>query len=124
MNDNCNGDGDERNDDDGERERSDDDRNDGDRDDHGGILVERDPSPMKLEVLGAEQWPLRTEPVAVQMRDYARTATMLVVRGRARITPQHGPDVAIGDGDLVTFLPRTRCTWRITEALEMHCLES
>ena len=84
------------------------------------ILVEHDPSPMKLEVLGMEDWPLSREPVSVQEKSYRQTETTFILEGRAEITRQDGETIAIQPGDLVTFMPEARCTWTITEAIERH----
>ena len=84
------------------------------------ILIEHDPSPMKLEVLGVEDWPVCSEAVSVAERLYARTETTYIVQGCAEITPQGGETVVINPGDLVTFMPESRCTWKITEAMERH----
>ncbi len=85
-----------------------------------GVLIEHDPSPLKLEVLGVDDWPVSNEPVSVQEKTYAHTETTFILRGRAEIATQDGETVAIARGDLVTFLPETRCTWRITEAIQRH----
>ncbi len=84
------------------------------------ILIEHDPSPMKLEAMGMEDWPIGADPVSVREKSYDRTETTFILRGRADLTPQGGGTVEIVRGDLVTFLPETRCTWNITEAMERH----
>ena len=88
------------------------------------ILIEHDPSPMKLEVLGVEDWPVCNEAVSVAERRYARTETTFILRGCAEITPRGGETVIITRGDLVTFLPEAHCTWNITEAMERHYCEA
>ena len=90
----------------------------------GAILVEHDPSPMKLEVLGVEDWPVGGEEVSVFDKVYGGTETSYILRGRAEITPEGGETVVVRPGDLVTFMPDTRCTWRIIEAMERHCREA
>ncbi len=84
------------------------------------ILLEHDPSPMKLEVLGVEDWPICNDAVSLQEKVYAQTETTFIVQGRAEITPQEGKPIIVSGGDLVTFLPGARCTWAITEAVVRH----
>ncbi len=84
------------------------------------ILIEHDPSPMKLEVLGVVDWRVCSEAVSVEERFYARTETTYIISGRAGITTADGESVIIGPCDLVTFMPDARCTWNITEAMERH----
>ena len=84
-------------------------------------LVERDPSPMKLDVMGVEDWPLRRLGASRFECSYRNTETCYVVSGRAVITPHDGGDtVHLGEGDLVTLLPGLRCTWETFGAFSMH----
>ena len=84
------------------------------------VLVEHDPSPMKLEVLGVDDWSISIDAVSVQEKTHAHTETHYILRGRAEITPQDGQTVVVRAGDLVTCMPDARCRWKITEALERH----
>lgn len=83
------------------------------------ILVEHDPSPMKLEVLGVEDWPIATRPVSSGPLEYNQTETMYIVEGSADLTADGQDPVSIAEGDLVTIMPGTRCHWTIT--LEIVC---
>ena len=82
------------------------------------ILIEHDPSPMKLEMLGVYDWRVCSEAVLVEERLYARTESTYIIAGRAGITTADGETVIINPGDLVTFMPDACCTWNITEAME------
>ncbi len=84
------------------------------------VLIEHDPSPMKLEVLGVEDWPVCNDAVSLQEKSYDQTETTFIIQGRAEITPRDGKTVIINAGDLVTFLPDACCMWNITEAMERH----
>lgn len=85
-----------------------------------GVLVERDPSPRKLEEAAICGCPCATDPVSVQNRRYPRLETTYLLSGRAEITREDGQTVVIQAGDLVTFMPGTRCRWDITEKIERH----
>ena len=45
------------------------------------VLVEHDPSPMKLEVLDVEEWPTVIEPVGSSEHVYRQTETSYIVGG-------------------------------------------
>lgn len=84
------------------------------------VLVEHDPSPLKLEVLGVDDWPLTVEAVSVRDAVYPHSETQFIVSGCAEITPHDAPPVVVRGGDLLTFLPGAKCRWNITETLEKH----
>ncbi len=85
------------------------------------ILIEKDPSPMKLDVMGVEDWDIWEKAVSEFDWEYEQTETCYVLQGEAEITPADGADpVTIGAGDLVTFLAGLRCHWRITEPIQKH----
>jgi len=75
---------------------------------------------MKLEVLNVDDWPLATEPVGVTERTVVHTETSYIVSGSGEITTADGDHIAFAEGDLVTVMPDTACTWNITEAIERH----
>ncbi len=84
------------------------------------ILVEHDPSPMKLEVLGVEQWPLWTKEVSTFPWSYEQTETCYFLEGDVIVTPEGGEPVRMGVGDLVTFLADLSCTWEIRSPVKKH----
>ena len=84
------------------------------------VLVEQYPSPMKLEVLNVDDWPiLQHEAGRFETRE-ERTETSLIVEGEAEIQVDGEQPVVIREGDLVTILPGTRCSWHITKAIKRH----
>lgn len=87
-----------------------------------GILVERGVSPMKLEVLGVEDWAVVCEEAGEEAgerpRHFAQTESTYILEGSAELTDSAGQTTVIGGGDLVTFLPDTRCTWRTLEPMQ------
>ena len=84
------------------------------------ILVEHDPSPMKLEVLNVDDWPVMREAVGQVKRHYPQTELSYIVEGGGSITADGAAPVYFGPGDLVTVMPQTQCVWNITEAIERH----
>jgi len=88
----------------------------------GQVLVEKNPSPMKLEVLNVDDWPiLQHEPGQFETCE-ERTETSLILEGEAHIQVDGEQPVMIQDGDLVTILPGTPCSWHITKAIKRHHL--
>jgi len=84
------------------------------------LLVEHDPSPMKLEVLNVDHWPLVHEPEGVVHRSTKNSETSYIVSGSGEISTPAGESVSFVEGDLITVMPDTQCTWNITEAIERH----
>ena len=84
------------------------------------ILVERKPSPMKLEVLGVYQWPIWRKEVSTFPWTYDVQETCYVLRGRFVVTPDGGEPMEFGRGDLITFPKGLSCTWQILEPVEKH----
>ena len=84
------------------------------------ILVEKNPSIMKLEVMGVDDWPIWEKEVSSFPWSYDQTETCYLLAGKAVITPEEGDPVTIVEGDLVTFLAGLSCTWEITEPVSKH----
>ncbi|MFQ5755541.1 MAG: cupin domain-containing protein [Acidiferrobacterales bacterium] len=84
------------------------------------ILVEHDPSPMKLEVMGVEGWPVWSKEVSIFSCSYDQTETCYLLEGDVIVTPEQGDPVRIRAGDLVTFLSDLSCVWDIRSAVRKH----
>ena len=84
------------------------------------VLVEQYPSPMKLEVLNVDDWPILQHEAGRFETCEERTETSLIVEGEAEIQVDGEQPVLIREGDLVTILPGTRCSWHITKAIKRH----
>lgn len=84
------------------------------------VLVERSPSPMKLDVLGVEDWPLVVEPAGRVVRHCPTTETSYIASGAGEISVRGEEPVPFAAGDLVTVMPDTECAWDITEEIERH----
>ncbi|MDH3377225.1 MAG: cupin domain-containing protein, partial [Gammaproteobacteria bacterium] len=64
------------------------------------LLVEHNPSPLKLEVLGVDDWPVRTENVSTFSARYETTEVSFVTAGEAIITTQSGESILVREGDI------------------------
>ena len=84
------------------------------------VLVEHDPSPLKLEVLGVFDWPESRESGLRECAARAATETSYILEGEARIDANGQPPVDVSEGDLVTVMPDTACVWIITKAIVRH----
>ncbi|OOZ41299.1 cupin domain-containing protein [Solemya elarraichensis gill symbiont] len=87
---------------------------------HDQILCEKHASPMKIEVLGAYDWPIWKKEVSTFPWTYAEQETCYFLRGKAIVTPEGGEPVEMGRGDLVTFPKGMSCTWEILKDVEKH----
>ena len=86
----------------------------------GRILVEHNPSPMKLEVMGVEDWPIWTKEVSTFKWSYDQTETCYFLEGEVVVTPDGGNPVQLREGDLVTFLADLSCTWEVRSQVRKH----
>lgn len=84
------------------------------------ILVERNPSPAKLEVIGVYDWPIWEKEVSTFPWQYDRQETCYLLEGDVVVTPDDGEPVQIQRGDLVTFPAGMSCTWEIREPVKKH----
>ncbi|MDH3466018.1 MAG: cupin domain-containing protein [Gammaproteobacteria bacterium] len=84
------------------------------------LLVEHNPSPLKLEVLGVDDWPVRTENVSTFSARYETTEVSFVTAGEAIITTQSGESILVREGDIITCMPGLNCSWAIKEMLTRH----
>ena len=84
------------------------------------ILLERKPSPMKLEVLGVYDWPIWRKEVSKFEWSYAQQETCYILRGKFIVTPEGGEPQEFARGDLITFPQGMQCTWEILEDVEKH----
>ena len=84
------------------------------------VLVETNPSPMKLEILGVEDWPILHQEVGQFAQTATQTETSFIISGEARLLVEGKEPVIVGESDLVTILPGTSCSWHITKAIKRH----
>jgi hypothetical protein len=84
------------------------------------ILLERNPSPMKLEVLGVYEWPIWRKEASRFAWTYQKPETCYILRGRFTVTPDGGEPQTFQRGDLITFPEGLSCTWDIEQDVEKH----
>lgn len=84
------------------------------------ILVEHNPSPAKLEVMGVYDWPIWEKEESTFPWTYDKQETCYLLEGQVEVTPDGGEPVTFGAGDLVTFPAGLKCTWKITEHVSKH----
>lgn len=84
------------------------------------ILVEHNPSPMKLDVIGVYDWPIWNKEPSTFPWTYDQKETCYLLEGEAVVTPAGGTPVTIVEGDLVTFPAGMSCTWEIRQAVSKH----
>lgn len=84
------------------------------------ILVEHNPSPAKLDVMGVYDWPIWTKEISTFPWTYDRRETCYLLEGEVIVTPGGGEAVRLVAGDLVTFPAGMACTWEIREAVRKH----
>ena len=84
------------------------------------IIVEHNPSPMKLEVMGVERWGLWRKEASPFPWKYDHQETCYILRGKFTVTPDGEQPQAFGRGDLITFPKGMSCTWDILEDVEKY----
>ncbi len=84
------------------------------------ILVEHNPSPMKLDVIGVYDWPIWNKEPSTFPWTYDQKETCYLLEGEAVVTPDGGAPVTIIEGDLVTFPAGMSCTWEIRRPVSKH----
>lgn len=84
------------------------------------MFVESNPAPVKLEVMGVEDWPIWEKGVSEFPWTYDQTETCYLLAGEAVVTPAGGAPQTIREGDLVTFLSGLACTWKIVKPVLKH----
>ena len=84
------------------------------------IILERNPSPMKLEVMGVERWGIWRKEASTFPWTYNQQETCYILRGRFTVTPDGGEPHEFKRGDLITFPAGMSCTWEIHEDVEKY----
>ena len=86
----------------------------------GDILVEHNPSPAKLDVMGVYDWPVWTKEVSKFPWSYDSKETCYVLEGEVVVTPDGGEPVTIKRGDLAIFAAGLSCTWDVKVPIRKH----
>jgi uncharacterized cupin superfamily protein len=84
------------------------------------IYLERNPAPVKLEVLGVYDWPIWRKEVSEFPWTYNQQETCYILRGQFIVTPDGGEPQEFKRGDLITFPKGMSCTWTILKDVEKH----
>lgn len=84
------------------------------------ILIEHNPSPAKLEVIGVYDWPIWEKEISTFPWTYDAKETCYILEGEVLVTPDGGEPVRIQEGDLVTFPAGMSCTWQILAPIRKH----
>ncbi len=84
------------------------------------ILVEHNPAPAKLDVMGVFQWPIWTKEESTFPWTYSSREICYILEGEVTVTPENGDPVHIGEGDLVIFPAGMNCQWQIHQAIRKH----
>ncbi len=84
------------------------------------ILVEKNASSMKMDVLGVYDWATWEKEVSEFPWEYKMTESCYIIDGEAIITPEDGEPVTIERGDYVIFPKGMKCTWKIIEPIEKY----
>jgi uncharacterized protein len=81
------------------------------------IIVESNPDAARLADLGVDGWSIWEKEASEFPWEYFEDETCYILEGRAIVTPEGGPPVEIGRGDLVTLPSDLICTWKIIEPI-------
>jgi hypothetical protein len=84
------------------------------------ITVEHNPSPMKLDVMNIDTWPIWTKEVSAFDWSYDTKETCYILEGEAIVTPDGGEPVTIKARDLVNFSQGLKCTWEVVSPIKKH----
>ncbi len=84
------------------------------------ILVEHNPSPAKLDVIGVYDWPIWNKEPSTFPWTYDQKETCYLLEGEAVVTPDGGEPVTIVEGDLVMFPAGMSCIWEIRQTVAKH----
>ena len=83
------------------------------------IHIEK-PSQSKLESLDVFSWPVWTKEISEFKWEYDEDETCYILEGKVTVTPENGPSVSFGKGDLVIFKTGLKCTWKVLSPVKKH----
>ena len=86
------------------------------------ITVEHNVTPVKLDAMDVDSWPIWSKEVSTFPWTYDQTEVCYILEGEVIVTPDGGEAVTICEGDLVTFPKGMSCTWDIRQAIRKHYL--
>ena len=83
------------------------------------IHIEK-PTEEKLLKLDVRSWPVWEKEESEFPWFYDEAETCYILEGEVTVTPENGPPVRFGKGDLVIFDEGLRCNWNIIKAIKKH----
>jgi len=86
------------------------------------ITIEQNVTPIKLDTLAVDSWPIWSKEISIFDWHYDQNETCYILEGEAIITPENGEAVTIAEGDLVSFSQGLDCQWNITADIKKHFL--
>jgi uncharacterized cupin superfamily protein len=86
------------------------------------ITVEHNPSPVKLDAMGIDSWPIWTKDVSTFGWTYDTKEVCYILEGEAIVTPDGGEPVTVKARDLVNFAKGLSCTWQVVSPIRKHYL--
>ena len=84
------------------------------------IEVTRGCSEQQIDELGIRDWPIWSCDASTFPWEYSDRERCLQLEGDVTVTPEQGPPVRFGAGDLVEFSPGLQCTWQVHKAVRKH----
>ena len=84
------------------------------------ITIEHNVSPIKLDTMAVDSWPIWEKEVSQFDWHYDQSETCYILEGTAIVTPDGGEAVEITEGDLVTFDKGLSCHWDVREPIKKH----
>lgn len=87
------------------------------------VTVERNVTPMKLEVLNVECWPdVTLEPSEFEV-SYEVGESVFIARGRVLIKTAEDESITLKKGDLAHFPQGCTCTWLVEKTTQRFYLK-
>ena len=84
------------------------------------INIEHHPDSSRLEALKVASWPTWEKEISVFPWFFHEEEIAYILEGECVITPEGGPSVTFGKGDLVTFPAGLKCQWEVRQSLRKH----
>jgi len=84
------------------------------------ILIEHNPMPAKLEVVGVYDWPIWEKEISCFPWTYESNESCYFLQGKVTVITESGETITMGEGDLVHFPKGMVCTWKIHTDVKKH----
>jgi uncharacterized protein len=84
------------------------------------LRIVRQPEEAELTQLGVRGWPIWEKEISTFPWKYEQTEICYFLEGDVVVTPENGPPLKMGKGDLVTFPAGLACTWDVRQPVKKH----